>query len=64
MNSKERRRRQKMERRISFKTMIILFLLFLLIPLLCYWYGVKRAERVVPDHATGYVVEVTPSDMQ
>ena len=64
MNSKERRRRQKMERRINFKTMIIIFLLFLLIPLLCYWYGMKRVERVVPDSATGYVVEVTPSDMQ
>ncbi len=62
MTSKERRRREKMERRISFKTMLIIFLLFLLIPLLCYWLGIKRAERVVPDYATGYVVEVTPTD--
>ena len=64
MNSKERRRRQKMERRISFKTVVIIFLLFLLIPLLCYWYGMKRAERVVPEYATGYVTEVTSADAE
>ncbi len=59
MNSKERRRRQKLERRISFKTIIIVFLLMLLIPMLCYWYGIRRVERIIPEHATGYVVETT-----
>ena len=61
MTSKQRRRRRRRERRISFPSMILLFLLMLLIPLLCYWFGLKQVEHNVPDYATGYVVEVTSS---
>ena len=60
MNSKQRRRRRRRKvEPMGLPAMVILFLMLLLIPLLCYWYGVERAERTVPEHATGHVVEIT-----
>lgn len=62
MESKKRRRRRRKER-IGFPTIVVMFLLLVLIPLICFWFGMKHVENSVPDHATGYVVE-TASDSE
>jgi len=64
MNSKQRRRRKKLQTDLDPKTIFIVFIFILLIPLLCYWYGIRRAGQVVPEYATGQVVEVTGTDLQ
>lgn len=62
MESKKRRRRRKAK--ISFPAIVMMFLLLILIPLICFWLGLKHVEKNVPEHATGYVVEAAfESDM-
>ncbi|MBE6759397.1 MAG: hypothetical protein E7554_04825 [Ruminococcaceae bacterium] len=56
MDSKKRRRRRR-KARISLPTIVLMFLLLVLIPLICLWFGHMHVEKNVPDHATGYVVE-------
>ena len=56
MDSKKRRRRRR-KARISLPTIVLMFLLLVLIPLICLWFGHMHVEKTVPDHATGYVVE-------
>lgn len=62
MSSRRHRRRKKKIKPISFGSMMLIFLFIMLIPLLCYWFGMKHVESVVPDHATGHIYEVSASD--
>ena len=58
---KKRRRRKKPE--IKFHILVILFALLLLIPLAFWWYGVRHADATVPEYATGYVTEISGSEV-
>ena len=44
-------------------TVIVLFLMLILIPLIFWWVGAKHVDETVPDFATGYVVEVSDGDV-
>ncbi len=62
MKKNKARRSRRRKEKIEFPVIVVMFLLLVLIPLICFWLGTKHVEKTVPDYATGYVVESAYND--